>query len=452
MKRTRSATAICFAAAVSLTAPSSCSRGGGSAELPRAPQRVSVVAVREQTLAEETASYGSISFQKKADVVARVDGTVAELPVEEGAVVAAGQLLARMTNIQLELRRMQADSSARSARSELELAQARLWEGQLQVEARIAGLERSQLELESRRRELEELAKSLKNKEQLLAVGGTTEEAMSSLRLSYAAARTNVQLLEKDLEIRNIGLRDADILSRGLAVPRDEASRRRVLVRIGTLSLAAERDVARARAESAAAELGSAEQLLAELEVRAPMSGIVGARYVEEGERAAADAKLFTLISTGDVYAVFPVPEARAGQVVEGAPVEVRIDALGGAAFSARVALVSPVIDPQAGTVTVKAVLANPSMRLKPGMFARVRLLHGSPRPVAVIPTSAIVQKKGSAARVFAVVNRRVFVKEATLGTETSGGWVVEAGLRAGERIVDSPSVLLKEGEEVEAE
>ena len=422
------------------------------APVPPAPQRVRTVLAAERMTAQELASYGSISFQKKADVTARVDGTVTEITAMEGASVEKGELLARLTNIQLELRKRQAESAASSARSELALAQARLWEGQLQVEARIAGIERSELELASKRRELEELAKTLKNKEQLLSVGGTTEEAMTSLRLSYAATETGVRLLEKDLEIRRIGLRDADIISRGLAVPRDEAARRRLLVQIGTQTIAAETEVARARADSAAVELGAAEQLLAELDIRAPLSGIVGARYVEAGEHAAADAKLFTLISTGEVYAVFPVPEAEAQRVALGAAVDVSVDALGGAPFRARVALISPLIDPQAGTVTVKAILANPSMRMKPGMFTRVKLVYGSPRRVVVIPASAIAQKKGNAARVFTVVNRRVFAKEATLGRELGGSWTVEDGLRAGEWLVDSPSLLLREGEEVETE
>ncbi|MCX7039303.1 MAG: efflux RND transporter periplasmic adaptor subunit [Spirochaetes bacterium] len=417
-----------------------------------APQRVRTVLAAERMTAQELASYGSISFQKKADVTARVDGTVTELSAVEGASVEKGDLLARLTNIQLELRKRQAESAASSARSELALAQARLWEGQLQVEARIAGIERSELELASKRRELEELAKTLKNKEQLLSVGGTTEEAMTSLRLSYAATETGVRLMEKDLEIRRIGLRDADIVSRGLTVPRDEAARRRMLVQIGTQTLAAETEVARARADSAAVELGAAEQLLAELDIRAPLSGIVGARYVEAGEHAAADAKLVTLISTGEVYAVFPVSETESQRVAPGAAVDVSVDALGGAPFRARVALISPLIDPQAGTVTVKAILANPSMRMKPGMFVRVKLVYGSPRRVIVIPASAIAQKKGNTARVFTVVNRRVFAKEATLGQELGDSWTVEDGLRAGESLVDSPSLLLREGEEVETE
>lgn len=427
--------------------------GGRPAPASRAVlPRVQTVTVREQAADVETPCSGSISFQKKADVTARVDGTVAEIAVVEGDVVKTGDLLARLENIQLELRRRQARSTASSARSELDLAQARLWEGQLQVEARIAAVERAELELESRRRELEELARSVRNKEQLLGVGGTTEEAAASARLSYASARTAVQLLEKDLEIRRIGLRDEDIASRGLAVPREPAARRRALVQVGTLSLAAERDVARARAEAAEAELGAVEQLLDELAVRAPIGGIVAARYVEAGEHAAADARLFTLIGTGEVHAVFTVPEGQAHRAGPGTPVEVSVDALDGAVFRGRVALVSPVIDPQAGAVTVKAVLVEPAARMKPGMFARVKLLHGPARTVTVVPSSAIAERRGRSARVYAVVNRRVFAKEALLGEETAGGWVVEQGLAAGERLVDNPSLLLREGEEVEPE
>ena len=451
-RRAGSSRAPAGAAALLLALAVSCGNGKPSAQEPAGLAKVRTVAVREESSAEEISSFGSISFQKKADVIALVDGTVAELAVAEGAGVRQGDLLARLENIQLGLRRQQARSTASSARSELELAQARLWEGQLQVEARIAAVQRAEIELGARRRELEELARSLKNKEQLLSVGGTTEEAMASVRLSYASARTAVELLEKDLEIRQIGLRDQDILSRGLAVPRGEAARRRILVQIGTLTLAAERDVARSRAEAAEAELGSVEQLLAELEVRAPLSGIVGARYVEVGEHAAADAKLFTLISTGDVYAVFPVPESEARRVRAGAAVEVSVDALGGAVFRGTVALVSPVIDPQSGTVTVKAVLADPSLQMKPGMFARVTLLPGSGHPVTVVPSSAIAQRQGVTARVFTVVNRRVFLKDVVLGSEVPGGWVVEKGLAPGERLVDSPSLLLKEGEEIEPE
>ena len=444
--------AVAAACALAAAAFATCGGGRQSPVVRQALPRVRTVAVREQAAEDQTASFGSISFQKKADVTALVDGTVRDLPVGEGDTVRRGDLLAQMENLQLELRRKQALSTASSARSELELAEARLWEGQLQVEARIAGVQRAELELESRRRELDELARALRNKEQLLSAGGTTEEATASVRLSYASARTAVQLLGKDLEIRQIGLRDEDIVSRGMAVPRDDAARRRVLVRIGTLTLAAERDVARARAGAAEAELGSVEQLIAELTVRAPLSGIVGARYVEVGEHAAADAKLFTLISTGEVYAVFPVPESEAHRVRPGDAAEVRVDALGEAVFQGRVALVSPVIDPQAGTVTVKAVLADPGTRMKPGMFARVKLLHGEGRRVTVVPSTAIVQREGGTARVFAVVNRRVFLKEAVLGSETEGGWIVEQGLAPGERLVDSPSLLLKEGEEVEAD
>jgi RND family efflux transporter MFP subunit len=440
-----------FAAALLLVA-GSCSGPprSGDPELPR--QKVKKLAASVQMMAQELSSFGALSYRSKADITATVEGVIAQLAVEEGAVVAQNQLLARLRNIQVEMRRDQAQSALKSALSEQELALSRLWEGERQVEARILSLRRAEIELEQKQREQEELAKTLANKEVLHRVGGTTEEAMASLQLSYAAAETNIKLLEKDLAVKGIGLRDLDILSQGIPAPPDEAARTRALELINTRILTAELEVARARVESARTDLRSSEQLVAELEIRAPSAGIVGARYVEPGEHVQANARLFTLIDTKDVYAVFALPEGDAARVAPGAIVEVIVEAVSDTPFKGRVALISPVIDPQAGTVTVKSLLPNGNQRLKPGMFARVRIVVGSPQRVVTVPESAISQKNGDKAKVFAVVNGRAFVKEIVLGRERNGVFIVLEGLKGGEALIDAPSPLLREGEEVEVD
>jgi RND family efflux transporter MFP subunit len=419
-------------------------------ELPR--QKVKRVTASVQMMAQEISSFGALSYRSKADITATVEGALAHLAVEEGALVAQNQLLARLRNIQVEMRRDQARSALKSAVSEQELAQSRLWEGERQVEARILSLRRAEIELEQKQREQQELARTIAKKEELHRVGGTTDEAMASLELSYAAAETAIKLLENDLAVKRIGLRDLDILSQGISLPRDEAARTRALELINTRILTAELEVARARVESARTDLGSAEQLVAELEVRAPSAGIVGARYVEPGEHVQANAKLFTLINTDELYAVCALPEGDAARVPLGAAVEVTVEAISATPFKGRVALISPVIDPQAGTVTVKSLLSNGNRRLKPGMFARVRIVVGSPQRVVTIPESAISQKNGDAGRVFAVVNGRAFVKEIALGNERNGLFVVLEGLKGGEALIDAPSPILREGEEVEVD
>lgn len=412
--------------------------------------RVTLVRLKEQTVSQELASFGTLSFRKKTDLTAVVDGTVAELPAAEGASVEPNQLLARLKNIQLEMRRAQAEAAVSAARAAVELAEGKLWEGELAVEARIASLQKTELEIAHRRFELEELTRTLKNKEQLFQVGGATEETMAALRLNFEAAKTNLALLEKDLQIKRIGLRIEDILSRGLDVPRKEQELRRLFTRINTQTLKAELDAARSNLQSAETELRSSEQLMAELEIRSPIRGIVGAKYVESGEHAAANARLFTIINTSDVYAVFPLPEAEALRVSEGAAVEATVEAVSSRPFAGRVELVSPVIDPQSGAVTVKALLENPSRRLMPGMFVRVRLVYGAPRRSVLLPASCIAAKRGNKATVFTVVNNRAFLKEVSLGREMEGFYAVEAGLRGGETVIDAPSPILKEGEEVD--
>jgi RND family efflux transporter MFP subunit len=422
----------------------------GSLALSR--QKVTLVRLKEQVLAQELSSFGTLSFRKKTDVTTIVDGTLIDLPVTEGARVEQGQLLARLKNIQLEMRRAQAEAAVSSARAAVELARGRLWEGELAVEARIVAIQKAEIEIAHKRFELEELARTLKNKEQLFQVGGATEETMSALRLSFEAARTNLELLEKDLAIRRIGLRPEDILSRGLAVPKEETERRRVLTRINTQTLSAELDAALSGLQSAETELRSAEQLMAELEVRSPIRGIVGAKYVESGEHVAANTKAFTIINTADMYAVFPLPEAEALRVSEGTAVEAEVEAVSSKPLPGKVELISPVIDPQAGTVTIKALLQNPSRKLMPGMFVRVRLVYGTPKRSVLLPLSCIVQKKGNQAMVFTVVNNRAFLKEVSLGREMEGSYAVEAGLRSGEAVIDSPSPILREGEEVDTQ
>ncbi len=202
--------------------------------------------------------------------------------------------------------------------------------------------------------------------------------------------------------------------------------------------------------EAAQTDVASAQTMLDELTVAASMDGIVGAKYVEAGEHLQPGTKVVTLIDTQTVYAVFPLQEDDAVGVSEGMATEVVLDAFPGKTFQGRVELVSPLIDAQSGSVSVKARLSNPGFRFKPGMFARVVVRLGAPVATVLLPESAVVQKKGNRARVYAVVNGRVFGKDVDLGRTRADVTTVLSGAQEKDLIIDSPSPLLKEGEEVD--
>ena len=439
-------TAVCLA----LVADSCGPKMAPDASLPK--YKAKVIVMESERYEQDIASFGTLAYKTKTDITATVEGTMVALPVAEGSKVKSGALLARLRNVQLEMTRRKAESSVASARSALELAQAKLWEGQLQVESRVLSLSKAQIQIQQKEYEVSELESSYAKKKSLLEIGGATEEDANSLLISLNAQRTALAAQKKDVEIQLVGMRDADLSARGFGASESEKERREAIVLLNTENLRAEVDAARSQLESVKMELDAVTAMMSELELRAPSSGIVGAIYAEKGEHLQENAKVMTLMNTDAVYAVFPVQESEAGRIREGMSVEVGVDARKGVAIAARIDLVSPIIDSQTGAVTVKALMRNPSMRLRPGMFVRCRIDVGEPRDIIKLPASAIAQKTGTAAKAFAVVNGKAFIKQVELGKELEGAFIVEKGLQKGEMVIDSPSPLLKEGEDVETE
>ncbi len=180
------------------------------------------------------------------------------------------------------------------------------------------------------------------------------------------------------------------------------------------------------------------------------MDGILGAKYVEAGEHVQPGTKLVTLIDTTTVYAVFPLQEDDAVSVSEGMAAEVTLDAFPGQTFSGRVDLVSPLIDSQSGSVSVKAKLSNPGPGSSQACLPGSKCGWAHP-PACFFSPNRPWFKKGSKARVYAVVNGRVFGKDVELGRDQGGRYIVVSGAQEKDLVIDSPSPLLKEGEEVDA-
>jgi len=427
--------------------------GSAKAPEPVLPKyKAKTIVMKLERYNQEIASFGTLAFKTKTDITATVEGTLIELPVVEGKAVRSGVLLARLKNVQLEMRKQEAETAVASARAALELAQAKLWEGALQVEARAISIAKAAIQIRQKEYEVAELESSYSKKRSLLDIGGATEDDVNSLLISLNAQKSALAAQRKDVEAQQIGMRDEDLAARGMTAPKSEKERKEAIALLNTQTLRAEVDAALSQLDSAKMELRAVIAMMGELELRAPSSGIVGALYVEKGEHLQQNAKAMTLMNTDAVYAVFPVQESDAARIREGMPVEVNVDALKGSAISARIDLVSPIIDSQTGAVTVKAIMDNSAKRFRPGMFVRARIDLGSPRDVVKLPSSAVAQKKGADAKIFAVMSGRAFVKQVELGRELDGAFIVEKGLRQGEIVIDSPSPLLKEGEDVETD
>lgn len=406
-----------------------------------------VIVAERQKVIPEISSFGSITFKSKADITPAVDGTIKAILFEEGERVKQGWLLAVIENLQLEIQANQAVTNINQAEAALNLTEVKYWEGFLQVDARLLSIDKLVLTMEQQQRELTQLEQDIENKERLFEIDGISEEQMIKLRLSYQSALTAYKNSVKELEIKNIGFRDSDIVSRGYTIPENSEERKNILRTINNLTLEAEIKVAEASLESALAEKESVDLLLDELLVRAPAEGVIGAKYLEKGERISGGTKLFTVFTDEEVYVVFPVQEREAVNLREGQETRLVIPALDNKPVTGTVKLVSPTIDPQSGNLTIKALIENGDHSLKPGMFAKVIVSYGEPEEKILIPASSIVKKEGSRGYVLTLVNGRVFQRTVMIGAEKNGHIEIENGLKEGELIIDSPSPTLREGD-----
>ena len=198
------------------------------------------------------------------------------------------------------------------------------------------------------------------------------------------------------------------------------------------------RDEAENNFKVAEASLQLTEAKLAKMDIRAPFSGIIGLRSVSVGDYVKEGADLVNLESIDPLKVDFRVPEVYMRQVQVGQPLQVQLDALPGKTFEGKVFAVNPLIDAAGRAVVVRAMVRNPDTSLRPGMFARVRLITRDARDALVLPEQALVPQgdqqfvyriaDGKALRVRVEVGQRRDAKVEILNGVAKDDLVVTAG------------------------
>ncbi|HYL10770.1 MAG TPA: efflux RND transporter periplasmic adaptor subunit [Candidatus Acidoferrales bacterium] len=214
---------------------------------------------------------------------------------------------------------------------------------------------------------------------------------------------------------------------------------------------------AQADAEIAKAELQRAQARLRQLglspdsasdrfEVKAPRKGVVldiGAALGEFSKSLDAPAPLCTLADLSSVWAVGELYEKDLSRLHAGTPAQVIVSAYAGQKWNAPVSTVSDALDPVTRTLKLRIVLANPGTRLKPEMFATIRLKRSTFSGI-VLPVSAVL-REGPATYVYLQKAAGHFERrDVTLGRALDRGVEVISGLAPGDVVVTEGALLLR--------
>ncbi len=195
------------------------------------------------------------------------------------------------------------------------------------------------------------------------------------------------------------------------------------------------------------------------MSLRSPIGGSVIEAHVLPGAAVEAGAPVFTVADLSVIDVVAEVPERNLPQVRTGQRATITIAAFADMQFEGRVERLRDALNPETRTLRAVIHVPNASRRLRPGMFATVRLdvpsasgVGAGAQPILTIPESAIVTD-GERRFVFVETGPRAYerreVRTAPLSapgsaTQRTALVSVQDGLRAGERVVVRGAFTLK--------
>lgn len=198
------------------------------------------------------------------------------------------------------------------------------------------------------------------------------------------------------------------------------------------------------------------ERVLENTQLRAPFSGVITAKYFNDGELflmtpsgARAVPAILYLMDISNLKVKISVNESDSYKLKIGQKAEITNDNLPNEKFYGVITRISPVVDPNTKTVSVEIKVPNSGWKIRAGSFVRVEINLGE-RNELVIPTSSIltdpisgrnfvyVYDKGIAKRVFIVVGKQV--NEFT---------VVKSGLKENDSVIIEGQQNLVDGEKV---
>ncbi|RJS94368.1 efflux RND transporter periplasmic adaptor subunit [Salinisphaera sp. Q1T1-3] len=218
-------------------------------------------------------------------------------------------------------------------------------------------------------------------------------------------------------------------------------------------------DSDRASVQQAKANLDSAQIDLGYTHVEAPITGVTSLRDIDLGSLVTANQTQLTTITQLDpVYVLFALPEDDAfarrkalsdmgKESSDASTREATILLNNGQPFpyKAQVDFTQSTIDPDTGTVQLRAVVKNPNNELMPGRYVRTRLRIQTLDKALTVPDSAI-SDSGQQVQVFVARNGKAQTQAVKLGPNTSDGRVISSGLKPGDKVIVSGIGSLQSG------
>jgi len=181
-----------------------------------------------------------------------------------------------------------------------------------------------------------------------------------------------------------------------------------------------------------------------------PIDGIITQRNFDSGDLTMGQPILIVM-QLRPVKILINISEEFFPNVSVGTPVKVSLDVYSAEEFNGEISLIYPTIDPTTRTFQAQVKIKNENMKIRPGMFARVKVDFGKHDRV-VIPDQAIIKQNGTNNRYVYVLNsdNTVSYRLVNLGVRSGARYEVISGVEQGESVVTAGQAKLLDKMRVE--
>ncbi|MDE3032699.1 MAG: efflux RND transporter periplasmic adaptor subunit [Acidobacteriota bacterium] len=223
-----------------------------------------------------------------------------------------------------------------------------------------------------------------------------------------------------------------------------EAQHRRIVaLQAEKASTIAELQQVEAQVAQAQAGVTALKANIAYTQIRAPFTGVIQSRKVNEGDFVGPGMPLLEMYANGEQELVATVSERESKGLKVGQKLAFEVD---GANGEAQITALAPGGDPYSHKGTLRARVLTPK-GLRQGSFARI-LIPGLASEGLTVPESALV-KRGELTGVFVAKDGQAELRWLSVGEPVDGVAPVRAGLLATEKVIDAPGAL-QDGQPIE--
>lgn len=394
---------------------------------------IRTITVESQTVTQNVTFTGRLESAVSSDLAFELPGTVTAVFIKEGAVVSAGQSLARLdtssANLELALAHATSANTQDAKKLALEYAEKNL---QQTTAANAPTIAKRQQAVRDAKREVDQ-AKLVH--QQRAAESGDSSAATEATIATLRAAETTYHAAQKTLtETLAAVAKDNTAADAAASAARAEY--------VATIQAA--RGIAGLSNVEASEAL--AAQKITKHTLIAPFAGTVTVIHHQIGEAVLAGAAIMTIATTDQIELVASATETDAVKLAVGMPATITFDALSETQeWSATITYLSPaarIIEGMA-TYICKMVLTGDVNNLKPGLTATITVHAAAKNNVFAIPRRAI--KTYDRQEFVSVIAKdgTISEKKITTGLVGSAGAVeVTSGLSLGDQVVINPGEL----------